>query len=83
MVSGWLSDPEERRREMARRRKVAARNKAHQEPIETNPHKNEKFRATMRKTAKKIWANMTPEQRQIRLASMQAGRGAKPNGVAA
>jgi hypothetical protein len=61
--SGWPADPEERKREMARR--MAKR-------------KQKNFRATMQEAARNVWAKMTPEQRANRLAAMKAGRRKHP-----
>jgi hypothetical protein len=81
LVNGWSTDPEERRREMARRAAKHAQKKA---VVETDD-KKEAFRKKMRKAAKNVWANLTPAQRTARLLAMQAGRSVapKPNGVAA
>jgi hypothetical protein len=61
--SGWPADPEERKLEMARR--MAKR-------------KRKQFRTTMQKAARNVWAKMTPEQRNARLAAMKAGRKKHP-----
>jgi hypothetical protein len=63
--SGWPEDPEERKREMQRRRLKAARNAA--------GNKDDK-RNKLRKASKRQWDNMSFKQRKARLAAMQAGR---------
>jgi hypothetical protein len=78
-ASYWATlTAEERRAEMRRRAKVAARNGR---PMKNFPQMKpgaisdmDKFRAKMRRAAKKSWAVLTPAQRTERVARMRAGR---------
>jgi hypothetical protein len=82
LVNGWPADPEARKAEMRRRIAAHAQKKA----AAQTDDKKEAFRKKMRKAAKRVWSNLTPEQRTARLAAVQAGRSIpahKANGVAA
>jgi hypothetical protein len=65
-VSGWPADPEERKKEMARRMEVAKKNRRYAGHSQR-----------MQGVSKKLWDNMTPEQRAGRIAAMQAGKAIK------
>lgn len=81
--SGWPADPDERKKEMARRMqardaKRRQRAQAHPKSIAAKDHpQHEKFVKIMRQASKRSWDNLTPKQRKARLAKMAAGRKAK------
>jgi hypothetical protein len=76
--SGWPSDPEERKREMARRRRKALRNQAKTpkalHPRDVGHPEHDKFAAKSKRAHKKYWAGLTVAERKARVAAMVAGR---------
>jgi len=86
LPSGWPADPEERKLEMARRMaargtKRKKRTKAVVQSMVNKDHPDhEKFRKKMKRIAKRRWANMTPRERKVKLAAMQAGRRPRAEG---
>lgn len=69
--SGWSDDPEERRREMARRR---AKRKQNLHPRDPEHPRHAEWAAKTAKAAKKYWASLSPAEKQIKQVAMQRGR---------
>jgi hypothetical protein len=74
--SGWPADPEERKREMARRNKVtlAKRKAATKKMGGAAIRDKEAWRKSVSKAAKAAWAKLTPAERAAKIARITAGR---------
>ena len=86
LASGWPADAEERSREMRRRianrlakrkQRAAKRGVPDNSQVKKDHPDHGKFRETMRKSAKRRWANMSFKDRKARIAAMAAGKAAK------
>lgn len=81
---GWSSDPEERKREMARRQAVAEAKRggkpgpkpgtAKLHPRDAAHPGHAKWLKRTRAAAKRLWANMSPAERKSRTDNMTAAR---------
>lgn len=77
-LSGWPADPEERKKEMARRRKVAkAKKSAKLHPRDAAHPDHEHWKEIMRKAQKARWKRLTPAQQREAQARMQEARSKK------
>jgi len=87
--TGWPDDPEERKKEMARR---VAKRKPKPTPVvkvsklaptdmrhPDNPG-YQKWRRKIKRARRQAWAHMTAREQKKQLAAMVAGRGSKKNG---
>jgi len=80
LASGWPADPEERSREMQRRRakwhkpKTAPQREHKMHPRDAAHPDHAAWLTKMRASQKKAWKRMTVAQRKARAAKMQAGR---------
>ena len=88
---GWSADPEERKREMARRlaarqAKPKIRMKSAQKlhPRDAQHPNHEQWLRAVSKASKRSWAALSPAERQARIDATNAGRAvARANGAAA
>jgi len=80
LASGWPADPEERRREMARRMakwhqpKTAPQREHKMHPRDRAHPDHAAWAAKMRAAQKKVWNRMTVAERKKRAADIAAGR---------
>lgn len=73
----WPTDPEERKAEMKRRMAKRNAKKGHGHPRNPDHPGNAAWKRKMRSSRKAQWAGLSPEDRQARLAKMQAGKAGK------
>jgi len=73
--SGWSSDPEERKREMARRMAAHQKKAKGLHPRDADHPDHAKWLRKMRRVSKRTWEKLSPAERNERQNKMRAARG--------